>query len=54
VDVTYVRETKKAILIAFNSMKTWIPKAWIARIQRNGGRSSKIKMSDYDWAKKFI
>jgi hypothetical protein len=54
VEVIYVRETKKAILIEFDDRKRWIPKAWIARIQRNGGRSIKIKMSDYDWTKKFI
>ena len=52
IDVVSVKETPKAILIIFDSQKTWIPKAWIAQIKRNGGSSIKIKISDYHWATK--
>ncbi len=64
VDVVFVRETPKAILIIFDGRKAWIPKAWIYRIKRNKGRrviaspakrgeAVSIKISDYHWAKKF-
>lgn len=53
VNVDLVRETPKAILIIFDGQEAWIPKAWIARIKQMGGRSIKIKISDYYWAKKF-
>ena len=53
-DVTLIRETPKAILIIFDGRKAWIPKAWIARIKRNGGRSIEIKISEYHWAKKAV
>jgi len=53
VDVIYAAETTKAVLIIFDGRKAWIPKAWIARLKRTGGRSIKIKISDYHWAKKF-
>ena len=53
VDVVLVRETPKAILIVFDGRKAWIPKAWIVRIKKNGDRSIKIKISDYNWSKKF-
>ena len=52
VDVTPISETPKAILIVFNGRKAWIPKAWIVRIKQNIGRSIKIKISDYHWARK--
>ena len=48
-----IRETPRAILIMFDGRKAWIPKAWIARIKRNGGMSIKIKISEYGWAKNF-
>ncbi len=54
VDVVFIRETPKAILIIFNGRKAWIPKAWIARIKQMGGRNSKIKISEHHWAKKFV
>lgn len=53
IDVFWVRETPKAILIIFNGRKAWIPKSWIARIKQNGDRSIKMKSLDYYWAKKF-
>lgn len=53
IDVILVRETQRAILIIFDGQKTWIPKAWIVRIKRNEARSSRIKISEYYWAKKF-
>lgn len=54
IDVFWVQETPKAILILFDGRKVWIPKAWIVRIKQNGERSVKIKISDYHWAKKFV
>jgi len=77
VDVIFVRETPKAILIIFDGRKAWIPKSWIYRIKRNKGRhviasptkrgearlpdidsravgqAIFIKISDYNWSKKF-
>jgi len=53
-DVDLVRETPRAILIIFDGRKAWVPKAWIARIKRTGGRFIKIKISEHHWAKKFI
>ncbi len=52
-NVFWVRETPKAILIIFDGRKAWIPKAWIARIEQTGCISIKIKISEYHWAKKF-
>jgi len=54
VDVIYITETPKAILVTFDGRKAWIPKAWIARIKRNGKISIKVKISEYRWAKKFV
>jgi len=53
IDVFWVRETPKAVLVIFDGQEAWIPKAWIVRIMRNGDGSIKIKISDYNWAKKF-
>lgn len=53
IDVFWVVETAKAILIVFDDQQIWIPKVWIARIKRSGGRSVKIKISGYHWARKF-
>ena len=53
IDVFWVRETPKAILIIFDGRKAWIPKAWIVRLKRHGDGFIKIKISDYHWAKKF-
>ena len=64
VDVVFVRETPKAILVVFDDREAWIPKAWLCRIKRNKGRrviaspakrgeAISIKISDYHWAKKF-
>ena len=65
VDVVFVQETPKAILIIFDGREAWIPKAWLCRIKRNKGRhviaspakrgeAISIKISDYHWAKKFV
>jgi len=62
VDVVFVRETPKAILIIFDGHKTWIPKAWLCRIKCNkdyyviasppkAGEAISIKISEYHWAK---
>ena len=64
VDVTYVCETPKAILIIFDGRKAWLPKAWICRSKcKKGhhviaspakrGEAISIKISDYHWSKKF-
>ena len=64
VDVIFVRETPKAILIIFDGRKAWIPKAWLARLKRNKdrrviasptkrGEAISIKISDYEWSNKF-
>ncbi len=64
VDAILIYETPKAILILFDGRKAWIPKAWLYRIKRNKGRhvianpakrgeAIAIKISDYNWAKKF-
>ena len=64
VDVVFIRETPKAILIIFDNRETWLPKAWVYRIKRNKdrhviaspakrGEAISIKISDYHWAKKF-
>jgi len=64
VDVTLIKETKKALLIEFDGKKTWLPKAWIrkrsdrGRNVRGGAassceRPSSIKISLYHWTKKF-
>ena len=52
-DVTPISETPKAMLIIFDGRKAWIPKVWIVRIKRHGNGSIKIKISDYNWSKKF-
>ena len=64
IDIVFVRETPKAILIIFDGQKVWIPKAWIYRIKCNKGHhviaspakrgeAISIKISDYNWSKKF-
>ncbi len=64
VDVLYVAETPKAILIIFDGRRAWLPKAWIYHIKRTArrrviasppkaGEAISIKTSDYHWAKKF-
>jgi len=57
IDVLLIKETKKAILIEFDGLKQWIPRAWIARIKhtRHCERSEaiSIKISEYHWTKKF-
>ncbi len=60
IDVVFIRETPKAILIIFDGRKAWILKAWIVRIKRNKGSPAKrgeaisIKISEYHWAKKSV
>ena len=64
IDVTYVRETPKAILIIFDGKKAWLPKAWIIRIKRKkgcrviasppkAGEAISVEISEYHWDKKF-
>jgi len=53
VDVLFIKETRKAMLIAFGNRQIWLPKAWILRIKRcKGTRAVKIKILEYHWAKK--
>ena len=63
-DVFWVRETPKAILIIFDGRGVWIPNIWLCRIKRNkshyviasppkAGEAISIKISEYHWAKKF-
>jgi len=54
IDVFWVHETPKAILIIFDGRKAWVPKAWIMRIKRTDDKIIKIKIADYNWAKKFV
>jgi len=53
VGVTLVRETRRAILVRFDGRWVWVPKVWILRRRRTGGGEMRIKVSEYDWAKKF-
>ena len=53
-DVIFIKETPKAILIMFDGRKNWLPKAWILGIKKNkDSRAIKIKISQYHWAKMF-
>jgi len=52
IDVFWIRETPKAVLVIFDGRKAWIPKVWIVRTKRGRGRSIRIKISDYHWANK--
>lgn len=52
-DVLFIKETQKAILIMFDGKKNWLPKAWILKIKRDkNGYTAGIKLSQYNWAKK--
>ena len=61
VEVTFIRETRKAILIKFDNRTAWLPKAWILGYKRTRhceprrGEAIfiKIKVAEYHWAKKF-
>ena len=54
VDVLFIKETSKAILVMFDGKKEWLPKAWILGIKRGKNNNVvKIKISQYHWAKKF-
>lgn len=54
VDVIFIKESTKAILVMFDNKKAWFPKAWIVRIKHDkDSNKAKIKISEYYWAKKF-
>jgi len=57
VNVLLIRETRKAILIEFDSRRAWLPKVWILRIKRGchceRSETISIKIAIYLWAKKF-
>jgi len=53
IDVLFIRETEKAILIMFDGSKVWIPKAWIVDAKKANKETMKIKISEYHWALKF-
>ncbi len=51
--VLLIKETPKAILIMFDSRKIWLPKTWILKIIRDkNSHTARIKISQYNWAKK--
>jgi hypothetical protein len=53
-DISLVKQTKKAILIMFDNRQAWLPKAWIWGIKQNKDKPTvKIKISRYHWTKKF-
>ena len=53
-DVTLIKDTKKAILVMFDNRREWLPKAWIWGVKQNKNKNIvKIKISRYHWAKKF-
>lgn len=53
-DVSPIKETKKAILVMFGNRQEWFPKAWIWGIKQNKAKTTvKIKISRYHWTKKF-
>jgi len=53
IDTLLINETKKAILIEFDGKKIWLPKAWIAKINRKchceeqNDEAISIKISEY-------
>jgi hypothetical protein len=59
IDCTLIRETQKAVLIDFDDRKIWLPKAWILSVKKHRhhnsqkGEATSIKISLYNWAKKF-
>ena len=59
VEVLLIKETPRAILIEFDDQKAWLPKAWIIKIGKyrhcepRGGEAISIKISLYNWTKKF-
>jgi hypothetical protein len=64
IDVFWVWETSRAILIIFDGCKIWLPKSWICRIKYKKchrvianptelGEAVCIKISEYSWARKF-
>jgi len=54
VEVELVKKTRKAVLVKFDGRRMWMPKVWILRMKRIGGGVARIKVSEYDWAKKFV
>ncbi len=52
-DVLLIKETQKAVLIEFDGRRSWLPKAWVLAVKQVTGRQVKIKISEYDWARKF-
>jgi len=62
-DVILLKETRKAILIEFDSRREWVPRAWVVSIRhaplslrapnKVRGAAISIKISEYHWAKKF-
>ena len=54
IDVIFIKETPKAILVMFDGRKNWLPKVWILRMKKNKNSDIiKIKIFQYHWAKKF-
>jgi len=53
VEVELMKKTRKAVLVKFDGRRAWMPKIWILRMKRTGGGVARIKVSEYDWAKKF-
>jgi len=54
IEVFLTHETRKAILIKFDSKEEWFPKAWILKIRSSkDSKAVKIKISESRWAMKF-
>jgi len=48
-----VKKTRGVVLVKFDERRIWMPKVWILRMKQTGGDVARIKVSEYDWAKKF-
>jgi len=53
VEVELMKKTRRAVLVKFDGNRAWMPKVWILRMKWIGGGVARIKVSEYDWAKKF-
>jgi len=40
--------------VRFDGRRAWMPKVWILKMKRIGEGVARIKVSEYDWAKKFV
>lgn len=54
VDLTFIADTPKAILIMLNSQTAWISKGWIIEIKKSDYINIKVKIFEYHWAIKAL